>query len=140
MKTRVSSIGESHDCHWKQLFAFSLPQAPSNLIFFDNFANSKAFHTVPKLVLLNKYVSDLFTEVNVWSRTYFQKNIVNFRQNMTSFNKWNRHKKQKKISQTIMVIIFWDLMNDQISLSPQVERSVLPHQLRNNLRLSILGN
>ena len=57
---------------------------------------------------------------------------------------------QKKIFQKILVIIFWDfLMFYQIFFSPQVKRSViinnkhdiyeLPHELRNDLRLRILG-
>ena len=58
---------------------------------------------------------------------------------------------QKKIFQTILVIIFWDfLMFYQIFFSPQVKRIViisnknvlyeLPHELPNYLRLRILGN
>ena len=37
----------------------------------------------------------------------------------------NKDKKQKKIWQTIMFIIFWDLMVEQIFLSQQSKRSVI---------------
>ena len=58
---------------------------------------------------------------------------------------------QKKILQKIIFIIFWDsLMFYQLFLSPQVKRCAiiaykngvyeLPHELRNHLRLKILGN
>ena len=58
---------------------------------------------------------------------------------------------QKKIFQTILVIIFWDfLMFYQIFLSPQVKRIViisnkhgiyeLPHELPNDLSLKKSGN
>ena len=58
---------------------------------------------------------------------------------------------QKKIFQTILVIIFSDfLMFCQIFLSPQMKQIViisnkhgifeLPHELLNDLRLRILGN
>ena len=58
---------------------------------------------------------------------------------------------QKKISQKIIFIIFWDsLMFYQLFLSPQVKRCAiitykngvyeLPHELPNHLRLKILGN
>ena len=73
---------------------------------------------------------------------------------MTLFNKFSyyqRHKNQKKILQTVIFLIFCDLLNFyQIFLSPQVKRWAiitykhgiydLPHQLPNNLRLRILEN
>ena len=37
----------------------------------------------------------------------------------------NKDKKQKKIGQTIMFIIFWDLMDEQIFLSQQSKQSVI---------------
>ena len=37
----------------------------------------------------------------------------------------NKDKKQKKIGQTIMFIIFWDLMVEQIFLSQQSKQSVI---------------
>ena len=54
----------------------------------------------------------------------------------------NKDKKQKKILQTIMFIIFWEfLMVEQIFLSWQVKQNVIiSNKLWNNLRLSILGN
>ena len=56
------------------------------------------------------------------------------------------NKNQKKISKTVMVIIFWDfLMSDQIFLSSQVKQSLVisnkygiyefPHKLPNDWRL-----
>ena len=73
---------------------------------------------------------------------------------MTAFNNWSckqNHKKQKKILQTILDIMFWDfLIFYQIFFSPQVKRSViisnkhgiyeLPHELPNDLSLMILEN
>ena len=59
--------------------------------------------------------------------------------------------KQQKILKTIMGIIFWDfLMFDQTFLSRETKRSMiisnkhglyeLPHELSNELRLTVLGN
>ena len=59
--------------------------------------------------------------------------------------------KQQKILKTIMGIIFWDfLMFDQTFLSRETKRSKiignkhgiyeLPHELSNELRLTVLGN
>ena len=46
MKTRVFLKYFVGTRLWKQFFASNLPQAPSNLTFFDNFGNSKVFNTV----------------------------------------------------------------------------------------------
>ena len=73
---------------------------------------------------------------------------------MALFNNWSgtlRHKKQKKIFETILAIIFWDiLMFEKIFLLAQVKRCViignnygiykLSHDLLNNSRLRTLGN
>ena len=73
---------------------------------------------------------------------------------MIVFNKWSyyqRYKIQKKVLQTIIVVIFRDfVMFYQIFFSPQVKQSViisnkhviygLPHELPYDLRLRILRN
>ena len=70
---------------------------------------------------------------------------------MTNFALNKKVKKQNKILQTISFIIFSDfLMFYQIPLSPHLKRCAiiaskhgiykLPHDLRNDLRLRILGN
>ena len=46
MKTSVSLKYLVHDCLCKQGFASISPQTPLNLIFLNNFGNSKDFKTV----------------------------------------------------------------------------------------------
>ena len=46
MKTRVNLKYFVTDFLWEPFFDSYLPQTPSNLVFFDNFGNSKAFQTV----------------------------------------------------------------------------------------------
>ena len=46
MKTGVSLKYFVSDCLWKPFFDSELPPDPFKLNFFDNFGNSKAFHTV----------------------------------------------------------------------------------------------
>ena len=70
---------------------------------------------------------------------------------LDQLNCYSKHKKQKKILQTISFIIFWDILTFyQIFLSSQVKRwviitykhgnYVLLHELPNNSRLRILEN
>ena len=46
MQTRVGLKYFMNNYLWKQFFAINSPQTPSNYIFFENFGNFKAFHTV----------------------------------------------------------------------------------------------
>ena len=46
MKTKVSLKYFVTDYLWETFFDYNSHQTPSNLVFFDNFDNSKAFHTV----------------------------------------------------------------------------------------------
>ena len=46
MKTRVSLKYFVNDFLWEQFLAFKSPPNSFKLNFFDNFANSKAFHTI----------------------------------------------------------------------------------------------
>ena len=45
MKTRASLKYLVIDCLWKSPFDPNSPQTPSKFNFFDNFGNSKVFHT-----------------------------------------------------------------------------------------------
>ena len=79
MKAGVSLKYFVNDCLWKHFLCFLLAPDIFKLIFFDNFGNSKAFHTVLiikleqlsrknmlKFALLGNCFSDLFTKVNIW--------------------------------------------------------------------------
>ena len=46
METRISLKYFANGGLWEHFFAFNLAQTSSNVIFFDNFGNSKAFQTV----------------------------------------------------------------------------------------------
>ena len=78
METRVSLKHFVDGCLWKHFFASTFNPDPFKLNLFDNYGNSKAFHSfnlkleqlsskkVLKFALLCNCFSDLFTEVEIW--------------------------------------------------------------------------
>ena len=154
MKTRVCLIYFVHDCLWKHAFASNSPRSPSNLIFWTILLTMRFFkqfqfkiratklQKVLNVVLLDKCFTNLFTEVQIWYRKSFRFAPGHFFRKVKFVTIWavNKNKKQKKISQAIMDIIFQDFF-----VSPQVKQSVivsnkhsiykLSYKLWNDLRL-----
>ena len=108
MKTSVCLIYFVNDCLWKQFFTSNLPQYPSDLILWTILVTIRLFaqfqiriratrlHKSANFILLDNYFTNLFTEVQIrYRKTFkfgqerFQKDKVNFNQNMTIFNNWS---------------------------------------------------